>query len=1024
MKKYILSTFIIGFLFVSLSAQAQTQTNSTPLDPTPRVMFLAGAVNQHVDSLGNWLTDDDRISGAHVDARGTFGVLVAAGTPSNLTDANRLAYCKKFYPNTVSIEKYKIEQSTAWMSRYNRTGPTTNSAQSYKCVQAAISTEKTVVDGGWSEWQNYYACSNGRQAQTRTCTNPKPANGGKTCSGVSSQYVSCSNTPLSNLTAILSEVQSLYVKGTLVNFAGVIKNEGVEVNKQFTNSFNLYSSTTLIFSQSTVTPKIGANNVLVTSKDITLPTKAGLYMLELCVDSKKVITETDEKDNCASRTINVVDSDPSKLPDLKVSSLLRTPVGSLSKNSTVSFHPYAYNAGTAAVPKKTFYDHFQVSSTSSLSGWIADFSQTKETNNQVKPGSSYTVNPGKYKFTKDGIYYVRACVDLKSKDAKGDIAESNEDNNCSDWIKVQIGVDPSTLPNLTAAFDNTTYVPGVKGNINATVTKTGTTTKGVVFYNRMDISTKSNLIQAWYSDFKSYKLTANTSNFSLDTMKVSFPWEFKEGYTGVRFCTDQGNYNNNNGLNKENQIRETNELDNCTEWVKFTAIGGTSSTSLPDFIVDGHIYTDNLYSVVKGENFPLYATIKNNGASTETTFKNHFEYKSSWLGEITSENPIIVNGLAQGEQKEIKTYKKFDKAGTYYVRVCADQKSRADDEKVNDVKEISEKNNCFKDNTADWTYIVVRDNYTDPINTTNGAYYSPLHGKDNKQVINLAAHLSDFSNSFISSDSISYPAYIYNEGSAVTTDFKTTFTVKDSSGKIISNYSNLPFTPTVPANSKTALIAYKFKTPPSGNYTVDFCVDTTDLVVETKNSDNCTSKKFVISTTTSKSTDGGNTTGQSNLKSCQAFQFTRNMSYGSNDYVRLVPAEVSKLKELLIFLKAKYPADRYLSLIALKDTDGSFGKETQQAVDYLQSFDGSEYGMTDSRVRSFDQQTGNTGPLTRAKLNYLWDNVKCVAESQVTSTSSTNSASSDSTGGGTQNSNSSGGKGATVDYSAPDTAQQ
>lgn len=43
-------------------------------------------------------------------------------------------------------------------------------------------TPPAPVDGGWSEWS---ACLGG--VQTRTCTNPAPANGGKPCVGVESQ---------------------------------------------------------------------------------------------------------------------------------------------------------------------------------------------------------------------------------------------------------------------------------------------------------------------------------------------------------------------------------------------------------------------------------------------------------------------------------------------------------------------------------------------------------------------------------------------------------------------------------------------------------------------------------------------------------------------------------------------------------------------------------------------------------------------------------------------------------------------
>ncbi len=56
----------------------------------------------------------------------------------------------------------------------------------------------TPVNGGWSNWSGWSACSatacgtTGTQTQTRTCTNPAPANGGANCSGDASQTQSCS----------------------------------------------------------------------------------------------------------------------------------------------------------------------------------------------------------------------------------------------------------------------------------------------------------------------------------------------------------------------------------------------------------------------------------------------------------------------------------------------------------------------------------------------------------------------------------------------------------------------------------------------------------------------------------------------------------------------------------------------------------------------------------------------------------------------------------------------------------------
>jgi hypothetical protein len=55
------------------------------------------------------------------------------------------------------------------------------------------------VDGNWSEWVNSTTCTvtcgGGSLTQTRTCTNPTPANGGLGCAGSNEQTVDCNTQP-------------------------------------------------------------------------------------------------------------------------------------------------------------------------------------------------------------------------------------------------------------------------------------------------------------------------------------------------------------------------------------------------------------------------------------------------------------------------------------------------------------------------------------------------------------------------------------------------------------------------------------------------------------------------------------------------------------------------------------------------------------------------------------------------------------------------------------------------------------
>jgi hypothetical protein len=88
-------------------------------DPTPRISYWYGKVNQHTKD-GVWYTDPDGTSGANID---------------------KLTYCKKWYPNTVSIKDYSNTSEPDWKAAGN-TGSYTSVKPVYKCVQKATTLQK------------------------------------------------------------------------------------------------------------------------------------------------------------------------------------------------------------------------------------------------------------------------------------------------------------------------------------------------------------------------------------------------------------------------------------------------------------------------------------------------------------------------------------------------------------------------------------------------------------------------------------------------------------------------------------------------------------------------------------------------------------------------------------------------------------------------------------------------------------------------------------------------------------------
>ena len=56
-----------------------------------------------------------------------------------------------------------------------------------------------IVDGGWSHWGKWCACSKscgtGEQNRKRSCDNPSASNGGKPCAGVGTEFRKCNTAP-------------------------------------------------------------------------------------------------------------------------------------------------------------------------------------------------------------------------------------------------------------------------------------------------------------------------------------------------------------------------------------------------------------------------------------------------------------------------------------------------------------------------------------------------------------------------------------------------------------------------------------------------------------------------------------------------------------------------------------------------------------------------------------------------------------------------------------------------------------
>ncbi|XP_068104787.1 properdin-like [Hyperolius riggenbachi] len=77
------------------------------------------------------------------------------------------------------------------------------------------------VDGGWGEWQNPSECSVtcgiGQKTQQRSCNNPAPRHGGKSCSGSPTKYLVCNTAKQCPIDGTWSDWPSNWSECTLLN---------------------------------------------------------------------------------------------------------------------------------------------------------------------------------------------------------------------------------------------------------------------------------------------------------------------------------------------------------------------------------------------------------------------------------------------------------------------------------------------------------------------------------------------------------------------------------------------------------------------------------------------------------------------------------------------------------------------------------------------------------------------------------------------------------------------------------------
>lgn len=310
-----------------------------------------------------------------------------------------------------------------------------------------------------------------------------------------------------------------------------------------------------------------------TSPSISFPS-TGIYYVRACADKNSpanagVITESNEGNNCGDwAAVNVTSM---TLPDLTASSpspRIATAGIPVTFSSTVS------NLGTASTGTG-FTGLVQVSLnlSGSPSSDLLTIPMTVLSSGFSKVYSFTPRDP-----LSAGTYYVRVCADKSSASNTGVIAESNENNNCSVWTKIEVIAGGDQYPELTASNPyiyssgkgetgfNNKYIHKAEavGDIIKTfafnVTNTGTAPViKTPFPNLFQVSQSPD-----GSDFIDYKAPVDISDIEIGSygVAISPAITFKpETNYYMRTCADKGS-NKDSGV-----ITELDEGNNCSAWI-------------------------------------------------------------------------------------------------------------------------------------------------------------------------------------------------------------------------------------------------------------------------------------------------------------------------------------------------------------------------------------------------------------------------------------------------------------------------
>jgi len=181
------------------------------------------------------------------------------------------------------------------------------------------------------------------------------------------------------------------------------------------------------------------------SRNVSLPythTAAETIYLRACADSASVVLEANESNNCGPWTAVTV-SGPSQ-PDLTTGSA-SAPGASYGGTSQITA-TIQNIGGVLAAASNVYYQLTAPNSKGNTSGILPISS--------LAPSGS-TQAAFSYKFSYEGNYSVRFCADWY-----GEVAESNEDNNCGSWSDIYVISPPPVSGSVSCTVNSSAVTLG------------------------------------------------------------------------------------------------------------------------------------------------------------------------------------------------------------------------------------------------------------------------------------------------------------------------------------------------------------------------------------------------------------------------------------------------------------------------------------------------------------------------------------------------------------------------------------